>query len=206
VAKIDGQPVTAGALAAHEKATGLSRGEALEDLVDLTLLAKAARAAGIGVPAPLGNEARAVVELEMAKKLGFDIPPPRETLIVDHAWVKNTNKKKEDAKQRASIDKLRTLVEAGATIPAVWPELKLKGDNWHIGDHEEYPADVVPAAAGSLQPGGLSPVIPGDGGLHLFKVYSRKQAPPPTDVLRPALRDRLREGKTIELVEAPAAP
>jgi hypothetical protein len=89
-------------------------------------------------------------------------------------------------------------VSGGATIPTAYQKLGGDAADWHIGDHEEYPYDVVPPAAHDLPPGSLSPIIPGDGGLHLFTIHARKAVPPAPEVVHPVLRDRLREGKTIE--------
>ena len=49
--------------------------------------------------------------------------------------------------------------------------------------------------------GALSPIIPGDGGLHLFQIVERKQAPPAPELVRQALRISLREGRIIETYE-----
>jgi hypothetical protein len=38
----------------------------------------------------------------------------------------------------------------------------------------------------------------GDGGLHLFHVHERKEAPPPADDVRQILRASLRDGAKIE--------
>jgi hypothetical protein len=202
VARVDSQILSARMLSGHQDKSGLPHDEAIEDLIDLTLLRAAAKRHGVPVEeGMLAPEARAAAEYAVALKLAIDLPPPQAMVVVDHAWVKNADDKKTNAAQKAAIEKLRTLVAAGTALPAAWTQLKLPAEPWHVGNHEEYPADVIPAAARKLQPGGLSPVIPGDGGLHLFKLHAHKQSPPAPDVVRPLLRARLREGKVIERLD-----
>lgn len=103
--------------------------------------------------------------------------PEREpSLVVDHAWVKDTAKPNGNKRHRLLLDKLRAKVAAGATIPEAFAALKIPGTDWHIGDHEEYPFSVLPESVRALDVGAISPVIAGDGGLHLFKVYERRFA------------------------------
>ncbi len=203
VARIDGHPVLARDLDAYQARSGLARAEALDDLIDLTLLRAAASDNGISLaPGALAPEARAAAELAVARKLALDVPPNAHVLLVNHAWVKDVKAKKAQAAQRAAIDRLRQLVAAGDTIPSGYPKLGISGTAWHIGDHEEYPYDVVPAEAHDLPPGGLSPVVPGDGGLHLFQIIDHKQVLPDASVVRGALCPRLRQGKNIEIIDA----
>jgi hypothetical protein len=204
VATIDGAKVTQAELDAHVAETKLERTAALDDLIDLHLLRAACGAAGIA--APKAPTDRAKVELELARKLSLDVPPGGDVLIVDHAWVKDAKKKATTAKQKKSLEDLRAEVVAGKTIPKAFETLPgVDGKAWHIGDHEEYPYAVVPAEAHDLAPGGISPIVAGDGGLHLFQIYSRKQTPPPADAVHQLVRDTLRNGKQIEIVEATAA-
>jgi hypothetical protein len=77
----------------------------------------------------------------------------------------------------------------------------LDGSLWHIGDHEEYPYDVIPPEAHDLPDGSLSPIIPGDGGLHLFKIYQRKKVPPPLDQIRGPLYNRLQVELSVDRPE-----
>jgi hypothetical protein len=203
VATIDGVTIARAGLDEHIAATKLEPAAALDDLIDLLLLRAACSEHGItlapGKPTP---EARAAAELALARKLSLDVPPDADVLVVDHAWVKDAKKAATTAKQKKSLEELRGLVVAGQTIPKGFQSLKgVDGNAWHIGDHEEYPYGVVPAEAHDLQPGGISPVVPGDGGLHLFQVYARKRTPPPADAVHPVVREKLREGKVIEIVE-----
>jgi hypothetical protein len=203
VATIDGKPVLAAALDAHQAASKLPRAEALADLVDLTLLRDAAAAQGVplaaGEPTP---EARAAAELAVAQKLGLETPVPSDVLVVDHAWVKDAPKKAVTTRQKKQLESLRALVVAGQTIPEAFKTLPgVDGAAWHIGDHEEYPYGVVPPEAHDLSAGSVSPVVPGDGGQHLFKIYERKMKQPPADVVHAIVRDKLRDGKTIETVD-----
>jgi len=205
VGTIDGQPIAAAALDAHQAATGLPRAAALDDLIDLTLLRAAAAAQGIplapGEPTP---EARAATELAVAQKLKLEVPAPADLLVVDHAWVKDAPKKSTTAAQRKSLETLRGLVLAGQSLPEAFKTLPgVDGNAWHIGDHEEYPYGVVPAAAHDLPPGSVSPIIAGDGGLHLFKLYARKTPAPPTDVVHALVRDELRKGHALETAPPP---
>jgi hypothetical protein len=197
VAKVDGQPITAAELAAHQAETKRGADEALEDLIDLHLLRAALRAHGLALDTDT-PASRAAAEYALAKKLSLPLPPAGDVLVVDHAWVKAAEAAKKRAAQRAAMERLRGLVVAGATIPAAYQKLGAEAADWHIGDHEEYPYDVVPPAAHDLPPGSLSPIIPGDGGLHLFTIHARKAVPPAPEVVHPLVRDRLREGKAIE--------
>jgi hypothetical protein len=202
VATIDGRPISAGALDAHEAASKLPRAEALADLVDLTLLRDAA--AAHGVPLAAGEptaEARTVAELAVGAKLGLDMPVPLDVLVVDHAWVKD-GKKATTAKQKKQLESLRALVVAGQALPEAFKTLPgVDGAAWHIGDHEEYSYGVVPAEAHDLPPGSVSPIVAGDGGQHLFKIYARKTKLPAADIVHAVVRDKLREGKAIEIVD-----
>jgi hypothetical protein len=76
--------------------------------------------------------------------------------------------------------------------------MQLDGTPWHIGDHEEYMAETIPPEGRDLPAGSISPIIPGDGGLHLFTIHERKDYLSPADVIGPILRDQLRQGATIE--------
>jgi hypothetical protein len=205
VAIVNGQPVKASELDAHVAATNLPREEALEDLIDLHLTRAAVAANQISAPAePWSPEVRAKVELDLARALGVDIPPPQVSLIVDHAWLKDAKSQKGRAAGRALLMRLRKLVKAGATIPQGYTKLKVVDESaWHVGDHEEYPYSRLPAKMRDLPPGSLSEIIPGDGGLHLFKIYQRKEGPPPADEIRAPLRARLRLDASIERPEMP---
>ena len=168
----------------------------------MTLLRAAASGNGISLaPGTLAPEARAAAEFDLASKLSLDIPPGTHMLLVDHAWVKDVKPKKPQAAQRAAMDRLHGLVATGDSIPSGYEKMGVPGTAWHIGDHEEYPYNVVPAEAHDLPSGSLSPVIPGDGGLHLFKIIDHKHVLPDADVVHSALRPRLRQGKTIQTID-----
>jgi hypothetical protein len=169
-------------------------GPPTEEQLELAKLREACGKEGIPLPATPSAEERAKAELLLARKLGLDVPPDTDVLIVDHAWVKDAKKKATTAKQRKALEELRAAVVAGKTIPKAFETLPgVDGKVWHIGDHEEYPYTVVPGDAHDLAPGSVSPIIPGDGGLHLFQIYSRKQTPPPADAVHQLVRDKLGE-------------
>jgi hypothetical protein len=171
--------------------------EALVDAVDLENLRAACSKEEISLSATPSPAERAKAELALARKLSLDVPPDTDVLIVDHAWVKDAKKKATTAKQKKSLEELRARVVAGQTIPKAFETLPgIDGNAWHIGDHDEYPYGVVPAGAHDLAPGGLSPIIPGDGGLHLFQIHARKVTPPPADTVHQVVRDKLREEKS----------
>jgi hypothetical protein len=203
VASVDSVTIFASELEAHQAATGLPRAEALEDLIDLLLLRAAARANGIALaPGRLEPDVRAAAEAELATRLALEIPTETKSLIVDHAWVKDAAAPRKQAAQRAAMERLRSLCAAGDAIPAAFAKLTELGPaaaDWHIGDHEEYAYDVVPDEAHDLPAGTLSPIIPGNGGLHLFRIIERKGAPPPPPLVRAALHERLRKGKVIQI-------
>lgn len=208
VARVQGQAISTRELEAHQAATGLSRVEALEDLIDLALLRQVAGALGVALPAEglPPNEVREAAAYEVARKLSLDVPPPVTVLVVNHAWVKDAPQPSKRAAERAAMERLRGLVAAGGTIPASYAELGTDGAGWHLGDHEAYPYDVVPAQARDLPTGSLSPLIAGNGGLHLFTILERRQTRPAAELVWAALRDKLRAGKAIEVVAGPAPP
>ena len=207
VARVQGQAISGRELEAHRAATGLPRFEALEDLIDLALLRQAAGSFGIALPAEglPPNEVREAAAYQVACKLSLDVPPAVTVLVVNHAWVKDAPQAAKRAQGRAAMERLRGLVAGGATIPAAYSELGTDGAGWHLGDHEEYPYDVVPPQARDLPAGRVSPLIEGNGGLHLFTIIERKQTRPAAELVRAALHDKLHAGKAIEVVQGPAA-
>lgn len=207
VAIINGQQIRSSDLNDHAIAAHLSFEEALEDMIDLRLLRAAAAAHKISVPAGiLSPEVRADIEYQLAVAMALDVPPVRVIVIVDHAWLKDAEDEKLRATDRALIERLRTLVEGGLTIPEAYTQLNVDGTAWHTGDHEEYLTIVLPAEVHNLPAGSLSPIIPGDGGLHLFKIHKRTEERPARDEVRNPLLTRLRLDATIELPEPAATP
>ncbi|MFA7403933.1 MAG: hypothetical protein WC007_08065, partial [Pelobacteraceae bacterium] len=138
------------------------------------------------------------VELAVAQGIGIETAKPRIDLIVDHAWLKDAEDASERAAGRGALEKLRALAVEGATIPEAFARMQLDGSLWHIGDHEEYPYEAIPVEARDMPPGAISPIIPGDGGLHLFRIYEKKQLLGPMEVISSQLRDELRRRATIE--------
>ena len=204
VATVNDQPIKTSELDAHVAVTGLSREEALEDLIDLQLLRAAVTANKISVPARAwSQEERAGIEYALTQALGLYVPPRQVTFVLDHAWLKDAEDEKERSAGRVQLERLRALVVAGATIPDAYNQLQVDGTLWHIGDHEEYIKEVLPAEAADFTPGTLSQIIPGDGGLHLFKIYQRKESLPPSDDIRVPLLTRLRLDASIDRPEAP---
>ncbi|HEX2658602.1 MAG TPA: hypothetical protein VHU40_10025 [Polyangia bacterium] len=204
-ARIDGKPIPAAALAAHQKATGLPRNEALTDLIDLTLLREAAAKQGLPLsPGTPTADEREAAERKLAATLGLELPPDIVSLVVDHAWVKDAATPTARAAQRKAIDQLHDRAAAGQTISAAFQTLTgVKAADWHVGDHEEYPVSVIPAGVRELDAGSVSAVTPGDGGLHLFKIHARKTTPPAFDIVHEALRQRLLENRLIEAIQLP---
>jgi hypothetical protein len=181
----------------------LQREEALEVLIDLQLVRAAVVANKLAAPAGEWSEKqRAEVEYNLAQALALNPPEVRVSLVVDHAWLKDVEDEKELAAGRTRLARLRALVVAGATIPQAYDRLRVDGTPWHIGDHEEYPAEVLPPDVRDLPPGSLSKIIPGDGGLHLFKIYQRKQELPPGEEIHGLLLEWLRRDATIEYPDA----
>lgn len=76
VARVGGIPIFARQVLAHAKRTGGSARQALEDLVDLNLLAGKARASGIEVPSSQGDDIeRAMVERMLERELETSLRP-----------------------------------------------------------------------------------------------------------------------------------
>ena len=103
-------------------------------------------------------------------------PPPARiaTVRVDHAWVRDSTRPNEETRRRAAMEALRANVEAGLGFTEAWQRLEVDGKPWHVAEDETYPYDVVPAAARDLPVGTLSAIIPGNGGLHLFRILGRE--------------------------------
>jgi len=202
VAVVNEQPIRSAELDAHMALTGLSREEALEDLIDITLIRIAAAENDIKTPAGKWSaEERAGIELALAQALTIEAAEPRVMLVVDHAWLKLSENEEAAAAGHTLMERLKSLVEAGATIPTAFARLKVDGNAWHIGDHEEYPYDSVPDEARDLPPETLSPIIEGEGGIHLFVIHKRREIPPSIDAVRGPLREMLRDGAFIERPE-----
>lgn len=202
VAFVDGVPIKAAELDDHATATGKSRDEALDDLINLQLVRAAAANKKMKTPSgSWSEEERAGIELALARALSLDIPQGNVSLVVDHAWLKDADDEAARTAGRELMERLRGLVEAGTAIPLAYEQLHADGSLWHIGDHEEYPYDVVPDEARDLPAGSLSAMIPGDGGLHLFKVYQRKEELPSRTEIHDLLMDQLRIDATIDLVD-----
>jgi hypothetical protein len=192
VATVKEEPIKASDVAAHMEATKLPRDEALNDLIEQKQVRIVAAEKGVSVPA--GNwstEQRAKIDAALVKALSLPIPNYVGDAVVDHAYVKLEQKD-----GLALMERLRALVEKGATIPAAFNELQLDGTNWHIGDHEEYPVSALPDETRELPDGGLTKIIVGSEGYNLFKIYERKI---PVEEIRQAVRIYLIE-HTFDLV------
>jgi hypothetical protein len=119
------------------------------------------RAAGI----PEGRETTATTVPAEAQAV-----PATGAIRVDHAWVKDASNAAGQAKRRGEIEALRTKVIAGSGFVVAWESLGANGEVWHVAEGETYDAEVLPAVVRGMAPGQVSAVIPGDGGLHLFRV------------------------------------
>lgn len=201
-ATVNGKAISNAELDAYFNAHQLPRQDALREMIDLMLLKTAATELRIKLPAePWSSEAQAAVELAVAQGVAIEAAKPRSDLILDHAWLKDAEDTNERIAGRETLEKLRELVVAGSTISAAFARLQPDGALWHIGDHEEYPYEAIPAAARDLPPGEISPILPGDGGLHLFRIYERRESLLPMEVISSQLRDELRRRATIEQPE-----
>ena len=95
-------------------------------------------------------------------------------LRVDHAWVKDAPGAAEQASRRTTMERLRAKVEKGEPFVGAWNALGVDGGPWHVAEQETYAYDVIPPSARDLPVGALSPIIPGNGGLHLFRILGRE--------------------------------
>jgi hypothetical protein len=199
VATVNGRPIRSWQVDAHALNSHMSSEDALEDLIDLKLVRAAAVSHGFNPPAGKWDEQeRAIIEKALVQTLAIDLPAPRIFLIIDHAWLKDTPDEREQAAGRALLEQLRDLVAKGATIPEAFKQLQADGSLWHIGNHEEYAYKIISAEARDLPEGGLSEIIPGDGGLHLYKIHQRKTVPASSKEIRAMLSLRLRSPASIE--------
>lgn len=198
-ATVNGRSITNAEVDAYSEASQLPREYALRDLIDLMLLKAAATELRVKLPdEPWSSDAKDGVELAVAQGIGIEAAKPRIDLVVDHAWLKDAEDASERAAGRGELENLRALAVKGATIPEAFARMQLDGSLWHIGDHEEYPYEAIPAEARDMPPGAISPIIAGDGGLHLFRIYEKKQSVGPMEVISSQLRDELRQRATIE--------
>jgi len=198
-ATVNGRVITNAEVEAYLDTHQLPREYALRDLIDLMLLKAAATELRVKLPdEPWSSDDQAGVERVVAQGIGIEAAKPRIDLIVDHAWLKDAENATERAAGQGVLEKLRALAVEGATIPEAFARMQLDGSLWHIGDHEEYPYEAIPAEARDMPPGAISPIIPGDGGLHLFRIYEKKQSQGPIEVISSQLRDELRRRATIE--------
>lgn len=94
-------------------------------------------------------------------------------LRVDHAWVKDA-KGAEQKKRRQTMEALRAKIANGGGFIESWNSLRVNGAAWHVAEQETYEYGVIPPQARDLPVGSLSPIIPGDGGLHLFRILGRE--------------------------------
>ena len=201
IARVDGRELRSSEVDLHGKAMNLGKEAALEDLIDLILVENAARVRKLATPPPPWEaEARSTVEAALADALGINRLAQLDDLLVDHAWVKDTSDAQRQRQQRQGISKLRELLIAGRGLNDAWASLNLDGDNWHIAEDEEYAVAVLPEGAGRLKAGDVSDVMPGDGGLHLFKVRGRRPSPEAIAARREVLFNRLRAAARIERV------
>jgi hypothetical protein len=95
-------------------------------------------------------------------------------LKVDHAWVKNAESASRQSAQRDAMENLRTKVSSGASFLKSWKALGVDGKNWHVAEGEVYPYAVVHEDARDLPEGSVSDILPGEGGLHLFRIVARE--------------------------------
>lgn len=199
VARVDGREIRVADVGRHAETFADDRAAALKDLIDLQLLETALRQRGLPTPpAPWTPENRAAVTDRLADALGIHSLSHLDDLQVDHAFVRDRPNRKAQEEQRGQFEELRRLVAAGRGLMEAWRSLGLDGDLWHVAEGEEYPAPVVPEGARHLKAGDLSPILPGDGGLHLFKVHGRRPQPQALEVRRNAVLFQLRAAATIE--------
>lgn len=114
----------------------------------------------------------------LAEATDVEAPSDRsETVLlrVDHAWVRDGETPAEQAERRTQMDALRAKVAGGEGFDAAWTALELSGEFWHVAEGETYPADALPEPVQNLPLGDLSVVVPGDGGLHLFRILGRDE-------------------------------
>lgn len=104
------------------------------------------------------------------------LPAGPMDIHVDHAWVKDASTPTEQVVHRKTMEALREKIEAGGAFIASWNTLGADGTYWHVAEKETDSADVIPEAARNLPIGSLSPIVPGDGGLHLFRILGREPA------------------------------
>lgn len=191
VATVKDAPITAAALAAHMEATKLSRDEALNDLVEEKQLRLAAASNGIDVPAGSWSaDERAAVEAAIFKARSLPVPPFVGELVVDHAFIQIPAEAEGQQAAMALIQKLRTMIEGGASFTEAYNRLGVDGSSWHVAEWEEYPITALPDEVRDTAPGGLSAIVATSDGYHLFRVHERKI---PADEIRTAVRIYLLE-------------
>ncbi|MBK8817063.1 MAG: hypothetical protein IPN42_16845 [Methylococcaceae bacterium] len=102
------------------------------------------------------------------------IPAGPMDIHVDHAWVKDASSPSQQDIHRKTMAALREKIEVGGSFVASWNTLGADGTYWHVAEKETYSSDVIPEGARNLPVGSLSAILPGDGGLHLFRILGRE--------------------------------
>lgn len=199
LATVNGKAINTAEVDAYAEMYQIPPNYALRDFIDSILLKAAATELKVAMPAePWSSEIHDKIEITVAQGIGIDEAKPRIDLLLDHAWIKDADDATERAAARTALEKMRSLVVKGMTIPTAFAKLQLDGSLWHIGDHEMYPYEAIPPEARDLRSGAVSPVLPGDGGQHLFMIYEKKEQLAPIEVISSHLRDELRRRATIE--------
>lgn len=133
-------------------------------------------ACGAPAPTPPQREAPAARDTPVERG-GAPEATGSLSLHVDHAYVKDAQMPAGQAKRRAMIEALRTKIEGGSAFVAAFESMHVDPAVWHVAEGETYPYDVIPEGARDLPVGSLSAIIPGNGGLHLFRILGRERAP-----------------------------
>ena len=146
-----------------------ARRHARTSFLALSLLLALAACSTTESPQPAAPEPPAAMEPAPPEE-----SPAPANLLVDHAWARDADAAQQQAAQVAAMAALRERVVAGGGFNASWNALNLDGANWHVAEGETYPSDVLPAEVRNLPAGTITPVVPGDGGLHLFRIIRRE--------------------------------
>lgn len=133
-------------------------------------------ACGAPAPTPPQRDAPAARDT-VVERGGAPAATGPQSLHVDHAWVKDAPSPAAQAKRHAMIEALRAKIEGGTAFVAAFESMHVDPAVWHVAEGETYPQDVIPEGARDLPAGSLSAIIPGNGGLHLFRILGRERAP-----------------------------
>ncbi len=187
---------------AGEKQVAPDSPDALDAAIDLYLLRDYAKKHDITPPEESAGLMDEGTQLEARIFDKAPPPPPGDEpyITVDHAYLylDKVTKKADKKKARPSAEAFRKAAAAdpAKTFDAIFTELKLSGDVWHVADSENYAASLFPWVPADVKVGETAKLNVRPDALEIVRVKARFDAKYPDR--HTWLMETLREGATIE--------